>query len=90
MSTDFYLDHQGAGVASGRFDDRADALSGAATALVGASTCSTEQVSALVDDVIEAATGRMYAISDELSMLAKMVDDTIRVYNELDVTYSTG
>jgi hypothetical protein len=90
VATDFYLDNQGAGAAGRRFADRADALSGAATDLVGASTCSTEQVSTLVDDVIEAATGRMYAISDELSMLAELVYDTITVYNELDVTYSAG
>ncbi|MEP7089421.1 MAG: hypothetical protein ABI776_04870 [Nocardioidaceae bacterium] len=90
MGTDFYLDNAGAGAAAGRFSGRADALSGAASSLVGSSTCSSEPVSSLVDDVIAAATGRMYAVSDELSMLAQLVDDTITVYNELDVTYSTG
>ena len=90
MATNFYLDNQGAGLAGRRFRRRGTALSGAATALVGSSTCSAEPVSALIDGVISAATGRMYAVSDELSMLAGLVQDTITVYNELDVAYSTG
>ena len=90
MATNFYLDNSGAGLAARRFGDRAHALSGAAAGLVGCSTCSVEPVSALIDDVISAATGRMYAVSDELSMLAELVEDTVTVYNELDVAYSTG
>jgi len=58
MTTDFYLDNKGAGVAATRFANRADALSGAAGVLVSSSTCSTEEVSAMVEDIIAAATGR--------------------------------
>lgn len=90
MGNDFYLDYEGAGSASSRFARRSRDLSGAAGQLTGASTCGVERISALVDDILEASTGRMYGYSDELSVLARLVDDTIEVYNQLDVTYSTG
>ena len=40
--------------------------------------------------MIAAATGRMFAFSDELDMLSRLVDTTVQVYNQLDVTYAQG
>jgi hypothetical protein len=84
----FYLDYQGAGAASLRLENRARDLSGASADLSGASVCNMGPVSTMVDEVVAAATGRMFAFSDELDILSKLVDSTVTVYNQLDVTYS--
>lgn len=90
MPGSYYLDHKGAGAAARRFGNRARDLSGAATDLTGASTCDPSEVGTTVDAVIAAATGRMFAFSDELDMLSRLVDTTVQVYNQLDVAYSQG
>lgn len=83
----FYLDNQGAGIASTRFSRRANDLSGAATDLQR-TDCSGAQVAQMIEAVVAAGTGRLYAFSDELSMLAQLVDETIVVFNELDVEFT--
>ena len=86
MADRFYLDNEGAGNAAQRFSRRAADLSGAAGVLAPRDSASGE-VADLVDAVVLAATGRMYAFSDELSMLAQLVDTTIEVFNDLDEQY---
>lgn len=80
----FFLDYEGMHAAHSRLHSRASDLSGAAAQVAAASTCSPEVVSALIDDLRDAAAGRMYAYSDSLSMLAQLVDDAVTVFNQYD------
>lgn len=87
MADRFYLDNAGAGNAADRFRSRSADLSGAANELFPTAGCAGD-VPTLVGSVMQAASGRLYAFSDELAMLGGLVDETVEVFNQLDVEYT--
>jgi len=87
VSDRFFLDNTGAGNAATRFGRRAADFSGAAEELQ-ATQCRAGEVAGLVDSLMTVVQGRLYAFSDEMSIMAALVDDTVTTFNQLDVEYT--
>lgn len=84
MADEYYLDYQGADSAARRFQRRATDLSGAASGLLPVA-CLADEALDEAATVLRAFSGRLFAYSDELSMLSTLVDGAVRVTNQVDV-----
>lgn len=83
---EYFLDYEGAHNAKAQFKARSVDLSGAAHDVEPAGL-TTGQVTVLAEQLMIACAGRMYAYSDELSMLTQLVEDVVQVTNQVDVAY---
>jgi hypothetical protein len=95
LATEFYIDYAGSGSAAARFATKGADLDHAAsqgaeasvTGMQGPMGAATAPVQSAADDVMVALGGRLRVFSAELLALAKLIDDTIEVTNEIDVEY---
>ena len=87
MSDEYFLDYDGAENAASRFGRRSVDLAGAAGQVLPQGVPGSQALTA-VANLERAFSGRMYAYSDELSVLSDLVSEVVAVTNDVDVNLS--